>query len=147
LRPPPRPPTPSEWQRRKQAAAERRDALRLAELEVEQRRDAVRLAELAAEQRARDQAMRERDQQWRAVDRINQQRQSELRYAAQVRAAQQRAAYFDDLQAHVDQLIRTSAPALEPEPQVVYVSEEEGTGRLGYSDFNPKLMANALRWR
>jgi hypothetical protein len=32
------------------------------------------------------------------------------------------------------------------EPQVIYVEPEQGTGRLGYSDFDPALMAQPLRW-
>jgi hypothetical protein len=38
-------------------------------------------------------------------------------------------------------------PPPEPEPNVVVVSEDEwGTGELGYSDFNPKLLARGRSW-
>ena len=38
-------------------------------------------------------------------------------------------------------------PAPEPEAEIVYLSEDEqGSARLGYSDFNPRLMARPQRW-
>lgn len=147
LRPPPRPSPPSAWRQRQEAAAERRETLRLAELEAEQPREALRLAELAAEQRARDRETRERDQQQRLVAQINAQRQSELRYAAQVRAARQRENFFADLQQHVDRMVAAANPAPETEPQVVYIQEEQGSPRLGDQSFDPKLATTALRWR
>jgi hypothetical protein len=63
-----------------------------------------------------------------------------------VRAARQREVFFAGLQAQVDQMIAATRPPSEPE-QVVYAIEEQGTGRLGYSDFNPRLMAQPMRWR
>jgi hypothetical protein len=39
-------------------------------------------------------------------------------------------------------------PEPEPEVEAVYASpDEQGVGRLGYSDYNAKLFAQPLRWR
>jgi hypothetical protein len=40
-----------------------------------------------------------------------------------------------------------SPPAPAPEPEIIYVEPEQGTGRLGYADFLPELMKQPLRWR
>jgi hypothetical protein len=37
-------------------------------------------------------------------------------------------------------------PPTPPEPTIIYVEADQGTGRLGHSDFDPRLMAQPLRW-
>jgi hypothetical protein len=32
------------------------------------------------------------------------------------------------------------------EPQIIYIEAEQGTPRLGHTDFDPLLMARPLRW-
>lgn len=32
------------------------------------------------------------------------------------------------------------------EPQIIYIEAEQGTPRLGHTDFDPLLMAQPLRW-
>jgi len=63
-----------------------------------------------------------------------------------VRREQQGKAYFADLQARVDNLIRSINPPPEAESQVIYVAEDQGTPRLGHEDFNADLMKRALPW-
>jgi hypothetical protein len=61
-----------------------------------------------------------------------------------IRQQQQQAAQraLDQTMAELSALIRPPQP---PEPTVIY-AVEEGTGRLGYSDFNPQLMLRPLGW-
>jgi hypothetical protein len=54
-----------------------------------------------------------------------QQQQASLRYRQQL----------------IDEIGRTIRPPQPPEPTVIY-----WTGRLGYRDFDPALMAQPLRW-
>jgi hypothetical protein len=52
---------------------------------------------------------------------------------------QQRAQTIADLERHFN-------PPPPAEPEIIYVEAEQGTGRLGHSDFDPRLMAQPLRW-
>jgi hypothetical protein len=55
--------------------------------------------------------------------------------------------HFDGVLNEVSKYFNPPAPVPEPDPDVIYVSEDEqGTGRLGHSDFNPRLMARPHRW-
>jgi hypothetical protein len=49
--------------------------------------------------------------------------------------------YRQELLDEIGQLVRAPQPQ---EPEIIVV--EEGTGRFGYSDFNPALMTRALWW-
>src|SRR5437868_766258 len=74
-------------------------------------------------------------------------------FGQQVRQAQrqqqQRALAARSLQLidEIQQSLNPPPVRLVPEPEVVYVPEDEwGTGRLGAPDFNPKLLAQPMRW-
>jgi hypothetical protein len=54
--------------------------------------------------------------------------------------AARRANAIADLERHFN------PPPPVSEPEVIYVEAEQGTGRLGYSDFDVRLMAQPLRW-
>jgi hypothetical protein len=68
--------------------------------------------------------------------------QSNVEHAARNAFARQRR---NALMAELEATINPPLPA--PEPEVIYVEPEEGTGRLGYSDFSPELMKQPVRWR
>jgi hypothetical protein len=53
---------------------------------------------------------------------------------------QQRAQVIAELDQHFN------PPPPAPEPEVIYIEAEQGTGRLGYSDFDPSLMTQPHRW-
>jgi hypothetical protein len=46
--------------------------------------------------------------------------------------------------AELDQHFNPPPPSSESE--IIYIEAEQGTGRLGHSDFDPRLMAQPLRW-
>jgi hypothetical protein len=52
----------------------------------------------------------------------------------------QRAQTFAELERHFN------PPPPPPEPEVIYIEAEQGTGRLGYRDFDAKLFSQPLRW-
>jgi hypothetical protein len=71
--------------------------------------------------------------------------QRNVEQAARTTIAQQhRQALIADL----EQLFNPPPPAREREPEIetVYAEGERGTARLGYSDFNPRLMTRPHRW-
>ncbi len=133
-----------QWASEKRAESEERERQRLASEQLaEQRRRAE-----DAERRRHDQHNQSHadtsgrrlaalEHQWAAF-RSNVQR-------AQLQAQQQQR--YANARLILEDLERSVNPPPEPEPQVVYVPEEEwGSPRLGSSDFNPKLFSKPLRW-
>jgi hypothetical protein len=102
----------------------------------------------ATEQRQQERSRdRQREQQTRDNERLARLEKQWAQFGQQVRQAQreqQREAYFQDLQRMVDDLTRTVNPP--PPVEQPYMPPSEGTGRLGFSDFNPALMAQPLSW-
>jgi hypothetical protein len=137
------------WKQRELERAERREQLRLAQAIERRHLEELRIAEQAeqrrAQERQREREAAERREQSRLVEQIQQQRRQELQLAVQVQLEQRREAHFRDLQQIVDGLVHaTNPPPPVEEPDAPSV--EEGTGRLGHSDFNPALMAQPMRW-
>jgi hypothetical protein len=123
---------PTIRRQRELQARQRREQLRLAE-QIEQRRQNMRQH---SEPGARDnQRLAALENEWAG-------------FKAGVKQAQrehQRQVHFQELQQMVDDLGRTFNPP-PPVEQPPYVPPSEGTGRLGYSDFNPALMSQPMRW-
>ena len=103
-----------------------------------------RLIREAEQQKARQQQTRERVSEGHRLAAIERKWASFKAGVAQAQRQQQREAYFQDLQRTIDGLGRM----VNPPPSEPYTppSEETGTGRLGYSDFDPALMVQPLRW-
>jgi hypothetical protein len=141
-------PRPS-WKQREQERLDRREELRLAQLEERRRIEELAAVERAevrkAQERQREREMTERREQQRLVEQIQLQRRQELQLAVQVRREQQREAHFQSLQQIVDGLVHATNPP-PPAEQPDMPPSEEGTGRLGHADFNPALMSQPLRW-
>jgi acyl-CoA reductase-like NAD-dependent aldehyde dehydrogenase len=139
---------PPSWRQREQARIDRREELRLAQMVERRRIEELRLAEQAeqrrAQERAREREAAERREQRRLVEQIEQQRRRELQLTVQVQLEQRREAHFRDLQRIVDDLNRAANPPPAEQPDTPPF--EEGTGRLGYSDFNPRLMTQPVGW-
>jgi len=137
------------WKQREQERVERQEQLRLAQAIERRIAEEIAAAERAevrkAEERQREREAAERREQQRLVQDIGQQRRAELWFAARVQAERQRAEHFAGLQQIVDDLNRAANPP-PPIEQPDTPPFEEGTGRLGYSDFNPALMSQPLRW-
>jgi hypothetical protein len=123
---------PTVRRQRELEAGQRREQLRLAE-QIEQRRQNMRRR---SEPAVRDnQRLAALENEWASFK----------AGVKRVQREQQREAYFQDLQRMVDDLGRTfNPPPLVEQPYVPPPSE--GTGRLGYSDFNPALMVQPSRW-
>jgi hypothetical protein len=109
--------------------------------------------EADARQRKASEELRQKQRaergQREADDRLNRRlRAGELKWA-QVELAQrqqmrqalmhQRAQVIAELDQHFN-------PPPPPEPEIIYVEAEQDTGRLGHSDFDPRLMTQPLRW-
>jgi hypothetical protein len=136
------------WKQRELERAERREELRLAQAIERRHLEELRIAEQAEQRRLQEQVRQreaaERREQRRLVEQIELQRRRELQLAVQVQLEQRREAHFRDLQRIVDDLNRSANPSPAEQPDTPPF--EEGTGRLGYSDFNPRLMAQPIRW-
>jgi hypothetical protein len=63
-----------------------------------------------------------------------------------VQAATRNAIAYQQRQTLMNELEAAINPPPPPEPEIIYVEAEQGTGRLGYADFDPRLMARPLRW-
>jgi hypothetical protein len=104
------------------------------EREAEERKQRMRESQRREREAIESRRLASLEQQWEWFKAGMQQAQ---------RAQQQQAAlrYRQQLMDEIGALIRPRQPL---EPMVIYV--EEGTGRLGYSDFDPSLMARPLSW-
>jgi len=121
-----------------QQAAEAEAARREAAIAAEQARQKAQ-----REMRERD---RERDREQQLVGLHIRAKQQEV-WQSNVDAAARRAVAVRQQQALLADVERhLIPPPPEPEPEVIYVEAEQGTGRLGHADFDPRLMARPLRW-
>jgi hypothetical protein len=136
------------WKQREQERVERREQLRLAQAIERRHLEELRIAEQVeqrkVQERAHEREAAERREQRRLVEQIEQQRRRELQLTVQVQLEQRREAHFRDLQRIVDDLNRAANPPPAEQPDTPPF--EEGTGRLGYSDFNPRLMTQPVGW-
>jgi hypothetical protein len=109
-------------------------------------------------QRQIDEAQRQKQRaaraQHEAESRLNQRvRSNDLKWAqlehslALAQRQQIRQLQFQTNWNDLDELQRRfNPPPPAPEPEVIYVEAEEGTGRLGYADFSPDLLKQPMRW-
>jgi hypothetical protein len=122
---------PTIRRQRELQARQRREQLRLAEQVKQRRQNMQRRGEPAARDNQRLAAL---ENEWAG-------------FKAEVARAQrehQRQVYFQELQQLVDGLGRMANPP--PPVEQPYAPPSEGTGRLGYSDFDPALMCQPARW-
>src|SRR5262249_34728356 len=114
--------------------------------------------EAAERQRKADEALRQKQRaehaQREAEDRLNRRlRSNDLKWAqleqsvALAQRQQMRQMMFQNNWNELDELQRRLNPGPEPEPEVIYVEQSDGSPHLG-PDYNPKLAGQAaLRWR
>jgi hypothetical protein len=115
--------------------------------EQERRAARIRAAEEAKAAMAAQQQRNQEAAERRQLSQLQHEWATFKFHAAQAQREQQREAAYQEMQQSLENLSRMINPPPEPEPPYISPPDEQGTPRLGYSDFNPELMKQPQRWR